>query len=371
MKKYYKILLLLVFALACLSTLFAQMDEYDEQMTVEQLREEIRIQKHEIRAAAKEFLVDELPTIIKMDPQRADQELQKFTNVLSYLGDNEVLYLLGHMYARVGENDRAITIFDSLLRTDLNQGARKMLNLVVYRKLIGFLQAGDRETAKDFLSHIVFENYNTEQYFPCYLYLYADISADSGNYDEIINLVENYNHNRDIVLNVLLPLKQRVLSRINNLDLATYFEAPTQTEYNHLSTQIDQIQFDLTAIYNEMIGMEGMLFADAIVEAHNDEMIKLDEIKRLLADYANTSTLTEERLQPALKNITSVKQNLDFYDRLLKQFDNLLQQNFLSLSARDPQNADVYVGDLYLDRVIQTKRTISSYDEIIDEIDDL
>ena len=371
MKKYYKMLLLLVFALACLSTLFAQMDEYDEQMTVEQLREEIRIQKHEIRAAAKEFLVDELPTIIKMDPQRADQELQKFTNVLSYLGDNEVLYLLGHMYARVGENDRAITIFDSLLRTDLNQGARKMLNLVVYRKLIGFLQAGDRETAKDFLSHIVFENYNTEQYFPCYLYLYADISADSGNYDEIINLVENYNHNRDIVLNVLLPLKQRVLSRINNLDLATYFEAPTQTEYNHLSTQIDQIQFDLTAIYNEMIGMEGMLFADAIVEAHNDEMIKLDEIKRLLADYANTSTLTEERLQPALKNITSVKQNLDFYDRLLKQFDNLLQQNFLSLSARDPQNADVYVGDLYLDRVIQTKRTISSYDEIIDEIDDL
>ncbi|MDD3283276.1 MAG: hypothetical protein PHY41_07375, partial [Candidatus Cloacimonetes bacterium] len=127
MKKYYKMLLLLVFALACLSTLFAQMDEYDEQMTVEQLREEIRIQKHEIRAAAKEFLVDELPTIIKMDPQRADQELQKFTNVLSYLGDNEVLYLLGHMYARVGENDRAITIFDSLLRTDLNQGARKML----------------------------------------------------------------------------------------------------------------------------------------------------------------------------------------------------------------------------------------------------
>lgn len=371
MKKYYKLFLLVVFALACTSSMVAQTGEYDEQLTVEQLREEIRIQKQELRVAAKEFLVDELPGLIELDPDRADMELQKFSSILGYLGDNEVLYLLGHMYARVGENDKAISIFDSLLRTDLNQGARKMLNLVMYRKLIDFLQAGDRDAARDFMRVVVFENYNTEQYFPAYLYLYSDLSADSGNYAEVINLIESYNSNRDIVLNDLLPVKQMVLERINNLDLASYYQNPTQAEFNRLNAQIDQTKVDLTAIYNGMIGLDGMLFVDAIVEAHSTEMTKLDELKQMLADYANTSVRTEEQLQPALAMIESVKSNLDYYDRLLQRFDTLLQQNFLELSANDPQQSEVYAGNLYLDRVIQTQKTIASYDEMIAEIDEL
>ncbi|MDY0319253.1 MAG: hypothetical protein RBQ67_04605 [Candidatus Cloacimonadaceae bacterium] len=371
MKKYIKVFLLVVFTLACVSSIFAQTGMIDEQLTVEQLREEIRLQKQQIREAAKMFLVDELPSIIELDPDRADLELQKFSSVLRYLGDDEVLYLLGHMYSRVGENDKAISIFDSLLKTDLNQGARKMLNLVLYRKLIGLLQAGDRQAARDYLRIIVFENYNTEQYFPAYLYLYSDLSADSGNYQQVITLIESYNANRDIVLNHLLPLKQQVLSRVNNLNIGSYYDNPTQAGYNQLSSQIDQIKVDLTAIYNQMIGLDGMIFVDAIVDAHKDEMAKLDELKVMFAEYANTSTQTQEQIKPAMVMIESVKQNLALYDRLLKGFDNLLQQNFLRLSEADPDAAEVFAGDLYLDRIIQTQRTIQSYDEIIKEIDAL
>lgn len=372
MKKYNKVFLLVVFALACISSIVAQIEgDYGVQMTAEQLREEIRIQKQQLKVAAKEFLVDELPAIIEMDPNRAEIELQKFSSVLRYLGDNDVLYLLGHMYARVGENDKAITIFDTLLRTDLNQGARRMLNLVLYRKLIELLQAGDRQAAKDYLRVIVFENYNTEQYFPAYLYLYADLSAESRNYTEVRTLIDSYNSNRNVVLNSLLPMKQQVLGRINNLNFASYYDNPSQTLYNQLSSQIDQVKVDLTAIYNMMIGLEGMIFVDAIVEAHKTEMAQMDDLKKLLADYANTTITTEEQLKPALRMIDSVKQNLAFYNRLLKSFDNLLQQNFLRLTSADPQGAQVYAGDLYLDRIIQTRKTIASYDEMILDIDEL
>jgi hypothetical protein len=41
------------------------------------------------------------------------------------------------------------------------------------------------------------------------------------------------------------------------------------------------------------------------------------------------------------------------------------------LSEADPDAAEVFAGDLYLDRIIQTQRTIQSYDEIIKEIDAL
>ncbi|MDD3548182.1 MAG: hypothetical protein PHT61_08065, partial [Candidatus Cloacimonetes bacterium] len=127
MKKNLIVFLLLTFGMACSSFLFAQTFEYDENVTVDQLREEIRIQRQELKGIAKEFLVDALPSVIELDPAHANAELQNFSSVLSTLDDNEVLYLLGHMYARANENDRAISIFDSLLRTDLNYGARKML----------------------------------------------------------------------------------------------------------------------------------------------------------------------------------------------------------------------------------------------------
>jgi tetratricopeptide (TPR) repeat protein len=371
MKKNLIVFLLLTFGMACSSFLFAQTFEYDENVTVDQLREEIRIQRQELKGIAKEFLVDALPSVIEFDPAHANAELQNFSSVLSTLDDNEVLYLLGHMYARANENDRAISIFDSLLRTDLNFGARKMLNIVLYRKLTELLQAGERQTARDYLSAIVFDNYNTEQYFPAYLYLFSDLSADTRNYDEVINLIMRYNGNREIVLNALLPLKQDVLNRLNTFDLTAFYESPSKEALSDLNGKIDQIKLDLTAIYNEIISMEGIIFLDAVVENHGIEMKGLDELKLLMTEYANASISSEDFLQPAMEYIASAKQSLSFYDRVLRQFDLVLSQNFLKISTEATSDSEVYAGDLYLDRILQTQKTIASYDEIIKEIDEL
>ncbi|MDI3504334.1 MAG: hypothetical protein PWP64_1270 [Candidatus Cloacimonadota bacterium] len=371
MKKYIFLFLLLVFLLAASSDLLGQTSDSEEQYTIEQLQEEIRIQKREIREAAKLFLVDELPTIIELDPERANQELQMFSSTLSYLGEKEISYLLGHMYARIGEDDKAITIFDSLLDTELNPDARKMLNLVLYRKLVGILENGDRAAAREFLKHIVFEYYNTGEYFPSYLYLYADVSADDRDYADVLDLIYAYNENREIVLNGLLPLKQNVLNRLSELDLESYYDNPTQAEFNSLNASINQIMADLTAINNEMLGMQGMLFVDTIVESHEYEVTRLNELKQQLADYANAKIRIEEEIRPALKNIEAVKQNVAFYERVLRLFDNHLQQNFQRLMNEKTEKADTYAGDLYLDRIYQTDRTIAIYDELLTTIDEL
>jgi hypothetical protein len=371
MKKYLFLVLLVVFSLACVSDLFAQTGDSGEQYTIEQLQEEIRNQKREIREAAKLFLVDELPTIIALDPERATGELQMFSSTLSSLGEDEVSYLLGHMYARVGEDNKAITIFDSLLETELNPDARKMLNLVLYRKLIEMLEAGDRGLAREFLQHIVFEYYNTGEYFPSYLYLYADISADNSNYTDILNLIYTYNDNRQIVLNTLLPAKQQVLNRLSSLDLVSYYDNPTQASFSALNATIDQIMQDLTMINNEIIGMQGMLFVDALVESHDYEVSRLNELKTMLADYANARIRIQEDIRPAMAHIEAVKANLAFYDRVLLLFDNHMQQNFQRLNSEALGNSDVYTADLYLDRIYQIDRTLAIYNEILSSIDEL
>ncbi len=369
MKKFLFLVLLVLSALVCLSQLSAQASTYEENLTIEQLQEEILEQKRQIRDAAKSFLVDELPVVIELDPQRANHELQLFSSTLSALGDEEISLLLGHMYARIGENDKAITIFDSLLPTELNSDARQMLNVVLYRRLVDLLEQGERESAREYLRHIIFDIYNTGSYFPAYLYVYADLSTDHRDYAHVLDLIDAYNFNRQSVLNTLLPAKKRVLDRIDSLDLKAYYEHPDAERFRQMSELINQIQRDLALIHSEMLGMQGMLFIDEVVEAHQAETEILELLRRDLRNLGMAEELIESQMQTARGRIEAVRENLRFYDRVLMLFDNHLQQNYLKLSS-DPSAIDqIYAGDLYLDRIYQIDRTIAIYNEQLDLID--
>lgn len=370
MKKYLILVWLVLSSLVCFSQLSAQATDYVEQLTIQQLQEEIREQKRQIREVAKSFLVDELPVVIELDPQRASQELQLFSSTLSTLGDEETSLLLGHMYARMGEYDKAIIIFDSLLPTELNSDARQMLNIVLYRKLADLLEQGDRESAREYLKYIIFGIYNTGTYFPAYLYLYADLSADNQEYDHVLNLIDAYNFTRQTVLNTLLPAKQRVLDRLDSLDLESYFENSDPELLAQMSMTIDQIQGDLTLIHSEMLGMQGMLFIDELVETHKRESELLADLKKDLENLSKADEVIESQMQTARESIAEIKQSLQFYDRVLLLFDNHLQKNYLRLSS-DPDSIDqqIYAGDLYLDRIYQIDRTIAIYDQQLELID--
>ncbi|MDY0337053.1 MAG: tetratricopeptide repeat protein [Candidatus Cloacimonadaceae bacterium] len=370
MNKKYKVLLIVVFALTCLSLAYSQTYENEENLSIEEVQELIRIQRQEIRAAAKSFLVDELPEIAKIDPDRASRELDNFLSLLSTMTDTEIMYLLGHMYAREGEDDRAITMFDSVLRAEANEDARFMLNLALYRRLIGLINEGNNTAASQFLKAIVFDNYNSAPYFPAYLYIYSELAEGTEAKQELRNLVQVYNENRDIVTTRLLPMREQVLGRINGLDLNAFYSNPNQENFNTISGEIDQIITDVSALNNAMISLKGMMYVSEIQSIHEYEVKNLHDLRKLLLDYANAPVQTQEVLVAATGYLDTAKATIALYDRALQAFDGMLQQRYEALiNAEKDVDTNRFASDLYLDQVIQADRTISISEETIDEID--
>lgn len=372
MKNRYKLFmfLVLVFAFFTISLSQALVDE--EQYTVEELQELIRIQKMEIRQTAKTFLVDELPILSKQDPARALKELDSFMGLLGTMSDAEVMYLLGHMYAREGEDDRAIAMFDSALRERMDADTRQMLNLVMYRKLTNYLTIGNRTAAKDLLRAVVFDNNNSASYFPTYLYLYSDLISDGTNYDEAIVLIQSYNENRNIVLKQILPTKERLLSRLNALELGAFYQNPNQKNYDKIVNEINQIIVDLTAINNQIISMRGMIYINELQAIHESEMKDLADLKYLLKEYANAPDKIASSLQPARFYIDNVKETIAIYDTWLYRFDSLLESRYQALVKSGTESElKSNTAQLYLDKLIQTDNTIFLYGETISEINEM
>jgi len=168
MEKNIKLVLLVVLALSMVGICIAQ---NEQTYTREELLQQIAAEKQQIKQAAKELIIDTLPGLIESDPEAADQALAKASGMLNTMDQNDLVYLLGHLYARLGDDTKAIKSFTSLLKTNLNDDARKMLNLVLYDQMIKNLQNNDRQKAKDFLQAIVFENFNIDRFYPSYLYI--------------------------------------------------------------------------------------------------------------------------------------------------------------------------------------------------------
>ncbi|MDD3870034.1 MAG: hypothetical protein PHN58_06270, partial [Candidatus Cloacimonetes bacterium] len=146
MKKTLKIIFLTVVALSFVIVVFAQnSNEATKKEIIQQISQERQI----LKEIAKNFLIDVLPELVKKDPALAEQALVKYKDAYSSLGQNDIVYLLGHFYTRMGENTRAISYFNSLLQTNLNEDSRKMLNLALYQQMVHYLETGNRKAARD------------------------------------------------------------------------------------------------------------------------------------------------------------------------------------------------------------------------------
>ena len=366
MKHNLKIIFLIVVAVSFLAVVYAQ-DR--SQYTKEQIQEQISQEKQLIRELAKMFLVDALPELVKEDPTLAEQALVKYKDVFSSMDQNEFIYLLGHFYVRVGENAKAISHFTSLLNTHLNEDARKMLNLVLFQQMVHYLEQGNRKTAKDFLSAIVFENYNIDRYYPTYLYIWADMAADDGEYESVINTLNSYIENRDIIMNRLLPEKMAILARVQNLNLEPYYANPSPAEYKRLASQIDGIKADLTRNYNELISLKGIFYLDSIVNLHSEEMAMLDSLKMVILDYIDQKVQAEETMARGNLLFQQVKQLSSNYQKQLEIMDKILEKQYERFLTNDPSVQGQNFSDMELKRLFDIEKNIQLYNNLIAELD--
>lgn len=366
MKNTLKVIFLTVFALSCFALVFAQnTSESATQEIVSQIAQE----KQMLKEMAKIFLIDELPVLINGDPALAEKALIKYSDVFSSLDQTDFIYLLGHFYARMGDNTKAISYFTTLLNTNLNEDARKMLNLVLYEQMVNYLKAGNRKAARDFLSAIIFENYNIDRYYPAYLYIWADMAADDGEYENVSNTLQSYMQNRDIIMNRLLPEKIAILDRVQKIDLNAYFAQPTKTNYTNLSSQIDAIKFDLTKNYNELISLKGIFYLDSIVNLHTEEIGMLDSLKTVIANYYLKKTQTEETMAKGYNLLQQIKMMSTSYQKQIEIMDRILEVQYERYLNKDADLINNNYSDLELKRLCDIEKNIQLYSDIIAELD--
>ncbi|PKN73316.1 MAG: hypothetical protein CVU50_03210 [Candidatus Cloacimonetes bacterium HGW-Cloacimonetes-3] len=349
-----------------LSSLQAQQsqDQYKEE-----LLKMIADEKQLIRETAKDFLIDTLPGMMESDPVAADQALAKYGSLFNTMDQNDFIYLLGHFYARMGENTRAINSFNSLLKTKLNEDARKMLNLVLYEQMISYLQSNNREAAKDFLQVIIFENYNIDRYYPTYLYIWSEMSAEDGEFENVLTTLESYNQNRDIIMNRILPNKHTILGKVQTIDLNPFIKTPTKAEYDKVISQIDGIRIELTSVYNELIAMKGIIYLNAVVRLHKEEMGMLDGLKSTLTEYLNNDQNTDRIIAEYYEKLQIVKQFSDSYTKQITIMDVILQRQYERFLANDPTLQDKDYSDMEMKRLYDIEKNIEVYDQIISELD--
>ena len=142
-----------------------------------------------MRELSKEFLVDELSQLIMIDPDQADTALEGFSQSLNYLRDVEVRYLMGHLFARIGETDRAIDTFVALLDTDFDLDARTMLGLMFHRILSELIEIGENELTFRYLDTVLSNGLVSDELILSYLYLFSELNEDK---QEVLNTIQSY-----------------------------------------------------------------------------------------------------------------------------------------------------------------------------------
>ncbi len=366
MKKTLKIIFLTVVALSFVIVVFAQnSNEATKKEIIQQISQERQI----LKEIAKNFLIDVLPELVKKDPALAEQALVKYKDAYSSLGQNDIVYLLGHFYTRMGENTRAISYFNSLLQTNLNEDSRKMLNLALYQQMVHYLETGNRKAARDFLQVIIFDQYQFDTYYPTYLYVWADMTAEEGQYETVQNTLQSYMQNRDIIMNRLLPQKIAILARVQNLDLDSYYANPSGETYKQLASQIDVIKGDLTNNYNELMSLKGIIYVDAIVNLHNEEIGMLDSLKIVLSDYYTKKIYAEETITRGTSLLQQIKKLSSSYERQLAIMDQILERQYELYKANDPQIQGNKYSDMELKRLYDLEKNIQLYTDLIEELD--
>jgi len=366
MKKIVKLMLLVVFALAVISSVFAQ---NEKEYSKEQVLQEIAAEKQQIRELAKGFLIDTLPGLMQRDPNAADQALAQYSGMFNTMDQSDFLYLLGHFYARMGENTRAISTFNSLLKTHLNDDARKMLNMVLYQQMVLYLHSDDRKAAKDFLRAIVFENFNIDRYYPSYLYIWADMAADDGEYDIVVSTLDSYDQNRDKITNRILPNKKAVLDKIQKIDLNAYYKDPSKAEYQKIISQVEGIKVDLTNVYNELISLKGIIYLDAIVALHQEEMDMLDALKDDITAYYSRKNNTADFVAEGYKKLQAIKAVSANYQKNIEIMDRILQIQYEHFLAQDPEVVGKNYSDMEMKRLYDIEKNLDFYNDAIAELD--
>lgn len=379
MRNFIKVFLIVLLLQSCLSLANAFLDNLSEEeilLIAEELQEEdielliemIEEEKQLMRELSKEFLVDELSQLIMIDPDQADTALEGFSQSLNYLRDVEVRYLMGHLFARIGETDRAIDTFVALLDTDFDLDARTMLGLMFHRILSELIEIGENELTFRYLDTVLSNGLVSDELILSYLYLFSELNEDK---QEVLNTIQSYMENNETLLEVILPARNSVLARLDRIDFETFYENPTIENLEALYFDIDQVEADLGALNGVIQEMPNTLFKPRLNKQYKSEVKQIQELKDHLGVYAGVQEISLAVQSQTLDTVGHIRNSIQQYHNTLNIIEAYLNLHYAEYEAGIIDEDDIFVGDIYLDGAFQLEQTVKIYDEMIEIIDEL
>lgn len=379
MRNFIKVFLMILLLQACLSLANAFIENLSEEeilILAEELQEEdiemlmefISEEKQMMRELSKQFLIDELPQLIALDPEQAGIALESFSESFNYMRDEEVRYLLGHLYARIGQTDRAIDTFAALLETDFDLDSRKMMGLMFHSILSELIEAGENELSFRYLNTILSHGLVSDELILSYLYLFSELNQDK---QEVLNTIQSYMENNETLLEVILPVKNSVLSRLEQIDFETFYQNPSENNLKAIIRDIDQIEIDLGALNSIVQEMPNTLFKPRLNKQHKSEVKKLQELRDHLTVYAGVPLLSERVQDQTLDIIAQIRVSIQQYYRTLDIIEAYLNKYYADYEAGLLVEDEIFMGDLYLDSAIQLEQTVKIYEEMLEILDEL
>lgn len=334
---------------------------------------------------AIDFMINRLPKLITENKAQALDEFDRYADALNSLDENDVLFMVGHLYAVTDQAKEAIATFGQLIDDPrLGEDSRRMLNLLLYYRAVYYLQNEDRQATQSFLQDIL-EQFPTGKYYPVYLYLWADLVSESDNQDQITRFIDNYNNDRLWLEQTFKPSKQDLIQRINNLDLNSYFQDPSEMNYLVLDKDISQIQDELQTLYNQMQSRLGLMTAESVARISEEETRLLEDVRSSLKLYRNPPELNLETLarvdtldagsaayrdyQLGALILEQLKGTAEYYGDVLDIMDRFFENKYELFTSEDPAVANTNYSDLELKRLFDIEKNIYVYTDLISAID--
>lgn len=378
MKKNIKLLLLTVFALSAILSMFAQ-----SRQAPTAAMKKIYLDPKVVQAI--DFMIKELPGLAKTDRARAISEYEKHFAELNKLNEQDVLFLVAHFYSVVDDAKTAIPYFESLVSDPrLGEDSRRMLQLLIYQRTVANLLSEDKLAGQNYIKDVI-NLFETGRYYPTYLYLWADLVSDGESYQEVNEYIAYYEQNKLWVASQFKPRKQAIIARLENLDLESYYQNPIDREYQKLEIEINNIQRDLETLYNEAQTMRGLVLKESLGKLYEQEVTILknlkDELKSFknppavdiaaLADSTSVVVPAYEKYREGARLVQELRFTADYYAQVITLMEQVFDQRYDLFVKEDPSILGKNFSDMEMKRLFDIEQNLDAYQDLIDGIQEV
>ena len=371
-----KLYILLILIILPLNFIYAENNSYNSLINVEPLSNlDLTVQK------AFDFLTVNLPQLLVEDRDEAINEFIFNFEELKRIPLQDILASYKKLYSFKDDYKTldSLLIINPLYIEDI----QTFFNLIIYSNVIDYLNLGNKQAGEEYLKLLISQQ-NTGQYYPLYLFLWADLTAEDGNLSKTTEYINKYKEIYNWYQYDFKPHKASIIDKLRNLDLDRYLLYPSDEQLLILENQIIEMENELNLVYNDLKTLTEIISPDFIEYIYTKEWNLFEDLKSQLYAYLliepyefdqplqnilNPQIQPYEQYTDLVSKLKELKNNVANLPKLGQIFNNYLDQKIESFlkEQRTPNPNDIKA--IEMEHLMVMKNTCSYYKDIISVLD--